>query len=149
MTQIILGPAKGAQAVLPALQRLQNEKGYLPKSELEKIAKALSVPKAKVFSLATFYQRLSLYPKGKVHIELCQGTACHVLGGLRLLEELVSRYRLRPAPFHGGFYSEDRAISIETVRCLGCCSLSPVVKIGSKIIGRVDISSLEKILHDE
>ncbi len=137
LEQFLRGLPRGPEGVLPALQYLQHQEGYIPREAIEKIAQELKVPLVQVFALATFYHRLSLFPRGKHHLEICLGTACHVQGGLKLLQEVVREFRLRPGLVPGTYFHPEKILSVETVRCLGCCSLGPVVRLDGQIQGKM------------
>ncbi len=128
---------------------IQKGYGYLPRERLEELSEKYGVPKGLLFSVVTFYHRLSLYPRGKVCVEVCLGTACHVKGGRRLEEALVRSFSLKEAELGGRFFREDHLVSVEEVRCFGCCSLAPVVRIGDEILGRVGEEELVERVERE
>ncbi len=127
--------------VTGALQELQNTFGYLPEEGLDALAEELSVPLSQLFGVATFYSFFRLNPPAKHHLQVCEGTACHVLGA----EQLSARIA-RDLKMGSEQVSEDRLFSVEKVRCLGCCSVAPVVRIDQQVFGRVRQKDLARLL---
>lgn len=117
-------------SLIEVLQDVQHEYGYLPCEVLEHVAPALSVPLSQVFSAATFYKAFSLVPQGKVVIKVCTGTACHIRGAQRLIDELTSELKI-PA----GETTPDHRFTLKTVNCLGACAMAPVMLVGKKVHG--------------
>jgi len=118
--------APRAEMLIQILQDVNSEYKYLPENALKYISERLQVPLAQVYHVATFYTAFSLTPRGKHLIRVCVGTACHARGALRVLEELERRLEIR-----AGETTEDRQFTLETVNCLGCCALAPVVVVGN------------------
>lgn len=133
-------------ATIATLQDIQREENYVPPEALAEAAMSLNVPLSQLYSVATFYSAFSLKPRGRHVINVCLGTACHVRGGTRLLEKLERDLGVSP-----GQMTRDRKYSLETVRCVGCCSLSPVVTVDGDTFGRVRQDKLPAILkrYDE
>jgi len=129
-------------AEMPILQDINREWGYLPEPILRYVAGRIKAPLSHLYRLATFYESFSLVPRGRHIVSVCTGTACHIRGAGRLLDWFESELDLAP-----GETSGDRRFSLEEVRCLGCCSLAPVVKIGDAVFGDVKPSMMEKILE--
>ena len=123
------------------MQEVQNSFGYLPEEALDGLAQALDVPLGQLFSVATFYSFFRLNPPGAHHLQVCEGTACHVLGADRLSSKLARDLKVGSEDV-----SEDRLFSLEKVRCLGCCSMAPVVRIDAQTFGRVRQQDLAKLL---
>jgi len=122
---------QASRSLILLLQRIQGHFGYLPPEGLEEVAKHLKLPVSHVYGVATFYAQFSLSPKGKHLVQVCQGTACHVQGGRAILEALARELDLRPEePPKSG-------ISVEVVRCVGCCSLAPVMVVDGVAHGRL------------
>ncbi len=121
--------ANGAERmnVLAILQDIQHEYNFLPREALELVATRLRMPVGEVYRLATFFKSFSLSPKGENVCKVCQGTACHVLGGARILEALEKKLGIR-----AGETTADGQFSLESVRCLGACALGPVVVINEQ-----------------
>ncbi|NNG17316.1 MAG: NAD(P)H-dependent oxidoreductase subunit E [Gemmatimonadales bacterium] len=118
--------------LMPVLQDINEEYRYLPGEILRYVARKLDVPLSQVFQVATFYNAFSLTPRGKHTVNVCTGTSCHVRGSARILESLEQHLGIGP-----GETTEDLQFSLETVRCLGCCALSPCVVVGEKTHARL------------
>jgi NADH:ubiquinone oxidoreductase subunit E len=128
-------------ALIRVLQSAQGLYGYLPPEVLTIISEEMKVPLSEVSGIVSFYSFFSTVPKGDHVIQVCLGTSCYVKGGQRILETLKKDHGLQP----GGITS-DRKFSLETVRCLGCCGLSPVVAVGEDIHRRVKPGNIKNIL---
>ena len=113
-------------AIISVLEDIQETEGYLPKDILEEVSKKMDVPLSQLFSMATFYSAFSLKPRGKHTLYVCLGTACHVRGGSRITQGLSKYLGIKP-----GDTTEDRNFTLETLRCIGCCSLAPVIKVNN------------------
>jgi NADH:ubiquinone oxidoreductase subunit E len=124
-----------------ALQEAQDRYGYLPEAVMADLAEALDVPLSRVYSIATFFAFFRLIPKGESHIQVCMGTACHVLGAQRIRRKLE-----RDLEVDERGVSEGGAYSVEEVRCLGCCSLAPVLRINHQTFGRVRMKDLGRLV---
>ena len=129
--------------LVPILQKVQDALGYLPKSALHKIAKFTKLTDSHVFGVASFYTQFRLQPTGKNKICICRGTACHVRGAPQILEEVERRLCIKE-----GESTPDLEYSLETVACLGCCALAPVVTINDEVHGRMTLKDVAKILPD-
>ncbi len=123
------------------LQQVQSELNYLPREALCQVAEGLGIPVSRVYSVATFYKAFSLTPRGEHQIHVCTGTACHVRGAPLMLGQLE-----RDLEIGGGETTEDLKFSLDTVRCVGCCSLAPVVRIDEDTFGNVTQRQLGRIL---
>jgi NADH-quinone oxidoreductase subunit E len=132
---------KGRESLLAVLQDIQIEYNYLPRHALILVAERLWLPVSTVYRVATFYNAFSLKPRGKHMVTVCLGTACHVKGGPRILESLERHLNIRE-----GETTPDRKFSLESVRCIGCCGLAPVITIGDDLYGKVTQAQLPKIL---
>jgi len=108
------------------------------------VAAYLDVPESRVYSVATFYQALSLVPQGKKVIKVCNGTACHLRGSPGLIKALEANLGVKC-----GQTTEDGIFSIQTVNCLGACAMAPVIMINDRVYGKVTISQIPEILEEE
>lgn len=124
------------------LQAIQRRYNYLPKPTLTYLATKIGIPYSKIYGVATFYATFSLEPRGRNIISICLGTACHVRGGERIRERLVDTLHIQD-----GQTTEDGRYTLESVRCIGCCSLGPVIKINEDMHGRIASDEVEKILN--
>ncbi|MDI6775701.1 MAG: NADH-quinone oxidoreductase subunit NuoE [Syntrophales bacterium] len=125
---IIHGYRGERRELIPLLQEIQEELGYLPREAMEEIANFLRIPKVLVWGVATFYNQFRFVPLGKYPIRVCLGTACHLAGGNLILEALERELNITV-----GGTTEDYKFSMERVACIGCCMLAPVVVIKTKI----------------
>jgi len=135
---------ESAVTLLSILQDIQAECGYLPEERLIETAKTLNIPLIDVYGVATFYSTFSLTPKGRHQVKVCLGTACHVRGSSRIRKEVERRLDIKP-----GETSEDGEFSLETVMCLGCCAIGPVVVVNDRYYGSVTTAKLESVLSAE
>jgi NADH-quinone oxidoreductase subunit E len=130
-------------AMIAILQDVQEELRYLPKEALSSISKKMEVPLTRIYEIATFYNAFSLKPRGKYVVEICLGTACHVQGGANLKDRLE-----RDLAIPSGETTPDKMFTLEEVRCLGCCSLAPVVRIGADVHPYLTQDGIPKILRN-
>ena len=121
-----------ASSLIQILLEIQSENHWLPKEALEKVSKRLQVPLTRIQHIATFYKAFSLVPKGRHEIHICMGTACHVRGAPRVLDTVQNLTGIKP-----GETDLDLKFSLETVNCLGCCALGPVMEVDGKHHGRM------------
>ena len=128
-------------SLIAILQDIQEVFNYLPKDALIFLNEAMDVPLARIYEVATFYNAFSLTPRGKYLIEVCAGTACHVTGAITLMERLERELEIKC-----GGTTKDALFTLEQVRCLGCCSLAPVVRIGGNIHAYLTQDEIPKIL---
>jgi NADH:ubiquinone oxidoreductase subunit E len=119
-------------AILAILQDIQGKEKYLPKEVLEEVSQKMHIPMTKVFRIATFYNALSIKPRGRHKIDVCLGTACHVRGGNKIIDKLS-----RDLGIQVGETTKDKRFTLESVRCVGCCSLGPVMVIDENVFGRL------------
>jgi len=124
--------------IIQAIQRCYN---YLPRPALTYLATKIGVQLSQIYGVATFYSTFSLEPRGRNIISICLGTACHVRGGERVRTKIESSLDI-----HDGETTEDQRYTLETVRCIGCCSLGPVVKINEDMHGHISSNEVDNIL---
>lgn len=130
-------------ALIPMLQQVQAEIGYLPPEVMERIAEKAGVSPARVFGVASFYSQFRLEPVGKHIVRICHGTACHVQGAVEVTEAICDELGVEE-----GGTTEDGEFTIEPVACLGCCSLAPVMMIDDDTFGRLTPDQARKIVKD-
>lgn len=135
-------PAGKREMLIPMLQAVQNAFGYLPKESLDVIGKHLGVPTAKVYGVATFYNQFRLQPVGRHTIRVCRGTACHVRGSKAILDTLSNELGVNP-----GETTADGQFTLETVACIGACSIAPVVTVDEDFHGATQPRTISKILN--
>jgi NADH-quinone oxidoreductase subunit E len=127
--------------IIPLLQEIQEEFGYLSEEQIDGVAEKVGVSASVVYGVATFYSQFRLRAPGRHMIRVCEGTACHVLGAGAVLEALKMELGIDV-----GGTTADGLFSLESVRCLGCCSLAPAVVIDEETYGRVSANKIGKIL---
>lgn len=132
-----------SENLIMILQAVQRKLNYLPEPVLNYISVKLDIPLSQIYGIATFYAMFSLEPKGRNIISVCTGTACHVRGAGRIKDELEERLGIT-----SGGTTEDMRFTLETVRCIGCCSLGPVVNINQKTFARTDSKKIVSVLED-
>ncbi len=129
------------KSLIAILQDIQAEYNYLPEESLRLVAKVLDIPLTDVVGVATFYRAFSLTPRGKHICTVCQGTACHVRGGPRILDEFERRLKIR-----AGQTTKDGQFTLETVACLGCCAIGPVVVVDRDYHAHTTVRNVGPIL---
>ncbi len=139
--QIINKHRGEASSLIQVLLEIQAENHWLPRESLERVGERLAVPLSRIRHIATFYKAFSLVPKGRHEVHICMGTACHVRGALRVLDTLQNLTGLMP-----GETDMDMKFSLETVNCLGCCALGPVMEIDKKTYGKLSPVRTAEIL---
>ncbi len=130
-------------ALIPLLQEIQAAYGYVPQESVDLIAEELSIYPVRIYEVLTFYTQFYLRPRGKYTIKVCQGTACHVMGGKEILDYLSNKLGIVK-----GETTKDGLFSLERVACLGCCGIAPVVVVGDIFYGRITIKKIDKILDE-
>ncbi|MFH2063965.1 MAG: NADH-quinone oxidoreductase subunit NuoE [Pseudomonadota bacterium] len=123
------------------LQAIQKRYNYLPRPALLYLAEKIGVPFSKIYGVCTFYSTFSLEPRGRNIISICLGTACHVRGGERVRERIQEILKIGD-----GQTTEDMRYTLESVRCIGCCSLGPVIKINEDMYGRITSDEVKNTL---
>jgi len=124
------------------LQAIQRRYNYLPQATLKYLAEKIDVPYSQIYGVGTFYATFSLEPKGRNIISICLGTACHVRGGERVRERIEDTLNL-----NGKKTTDDMRFTLEGVRCIGCCSLGPVMKVNEDVHGRIGADEVKKVLE--
>jgi NADH:ubiquinone oxidoreductase subunit E len=133
--------------VMSTLEAIQEAEGYMPKSTLVYVSEKMGVPLSQLYSVITFYAAFSLKPRGKHIITLCEGTSCHVGGEPRLRAALLDLLKIKAEDAQEkSITTGDRLFTIETARCLGCCSLAPVMVVDGNIYGYLTPQKLPEIL---
>jgi NADH-quinone oxidoreductase subunit E len=123
------------------LQDLQEEHRHLPQDVLRYVADAICVPVGRLYHIGTFFKAFSLKPRGKHVLEVCMGTACHVKGAPRILDAFA-----RELEVPEGGTTKDGRFTLEPVRCLGCCAIAPVVKVGQELHGELQAAKAKSVL---
>jgi len=139
--QIIDRQGGAASSLIQILLEIQREHNWLPGQALARVSERLNVPQSQIQHIATFYKAFSLVPKGRHQVHICMGTACHVRGAGRVLDKVQDVTGLGP-----GETDLDLNFSVETVNCLGCCALGPVVEIDGKMHGKLSPAETSNVL---
>jgi NADH-quinone oxidoreductase subunit E len=139
--RIVLRYAREKRFSLAIMQDIQQEFNYIPRQAMRAVSKHLGIHMSKLYGMATFYKALSLKPKGKYAIKVCDGTACHIRSSLAVLGELKDMLNIRE-----GEVTSDNLFSIETVNCLGACALAPVMLINGEYHGKLKPKGIGAIL---
>jgi NADH-quinone oxidoreductase subunit E len=127
----ILASFKGKRyELVPILQEVQDNLGYLPEKAMLDIARFVGVPESHVYSVASFYAQFRLLPLGRKRVAVCRGTACHIRGAPQILSTIVKTIDLKE-----GETSDDLEYTLETVACIGCCALAPCIRINREVSG--------------
>jgi len=139
----VLSPYKGrGDALIPILQNVQEELGYLPDEAMLEIARTTGLPESRVYAVASFYAQFRFTPRGRHTIMVCRGTACHVRGAEKILEETE-----RTLGIAEGETTEDEEYTLETVACIGCCALAPCVMIDEDVEAKLTPKMVSKIIN--
>jgi NADH:ubiquinone oxidoreductase subunit E len=125
-----------------ALQQIQENDGYLQEEVLRRLSKNLNISLAEIYSVASFYKMFHFKPRGRKIVRVCLGTACYVRGSKKILTTLEEEFGIK-----NGETTEDLAMTLETVGCIGCCGLAPVTMINEEIIGEIGTKKLEGIVN--
>jgi NADH:ubiquinone oxidoreductase subunit E len=125
------------------LHEIQNRFRYLPEMELRYVSKRTGIPMTQIYSIANFYNRFSLEPRGRNEVCVCQGTACHVKGSGQLMKELERNLEVK-----AGESTDDMQFSVSEVRCVGACSLAPVLVVNEDTHGKVIPKRVSEILDN-
>ena len=129
--------------LIPLLQNLQDAYGYLPKNVIERLAQRMGIFVSQIMGVITFYSQFRLEPSGKNTIKVCFGTACHVNGAENIAEAIC-----RELGIELGATTEDKLFTVESVACLGCCSLAPVIMINTETYGRLTPDTGRNVIRD-
>ena len=129
------------EQLIPILQAVQERFGYLSRDAMIDVGQRLGLPVSKVYGVATFYNQFRFQPKGKVHCQVCRGTACHVKGSAAVLDALCQTLKIQP-----GQTTRDGNFSIEVVACIGACGLAPVVAVNGEFHAGVTPDDVRKII---
>lgn len=140
----VMAPYRGQKgATIPALQKVQEKLGYLPEEAISEIAKFLGLSRNEVYGVATFYAQFRFERQGEHAVRVCQGTACHVRGGKRILDTAIEESGVKP-----GETSPDYKVSLETVACFGACALAPVMVVDNTVYGKMTTAKARQVLDN-
>ncbi len=133
----------GQDSLIPILQEIQEQEGFLSEEAVMRVGAQLGIPASRVYGVATFYNQFRFEPRGRYHIQVCRGTACHVLGSATVMERLEKILRIK-----AGMTTRDGLFSLEVVACIGACGLAPVIAVNGTFHARVSADSLESIMDE-
>jgi NADH-quinone oxidoreductase subunit E len=141
--QIIESHGGEASSLIQVLLEIQGENRWLPREALKRVSDRLQVPLSRIQHIATFYKTFSLSPRGRHEVHICMGTACHVRGATRVLDAVQDLMGIGP-----GDTDLNLRFTLETVNCLGCCALGPVMKINGKTYGKLSPAEAAEVLKN-
>ncbi len=133
----------GPDSLIPILQKIQDSEGFLSRQAVVQVGKKLEIPASKIYGVATFYNQFRFEALGKYHIQVCRGTACHVLGSATVLQEMEKILKIK-----AGQTTRDGMFSMEVVACIGACGLAPVICINGEFHAKVTKESLQGIIDE-
>ena len=128
--------------LIPLLQQIQGRYGYVPREAVDLIAREFAIPPVDIYGVLTFYAQFYLTPRGKYTVRVCQGTACYIMGGKEILHHVKGSLKVSVDET-----TDDGLFTLETVACLGCCGLAPVVAIGEKLHGKSTIGKATELVE--
>ena len=131
------------ESLIPVLQKVQEELGYLPEEAVSEIAHFLDLSKSEIYGVASFYAQFRFERQGKNTVKVCQGTACHVRGGRRIMESVIQQLGIKP-----GGTTEDYGFSLERGACFGSCALAPVMVVDKTVYGRMSTTKVKQALAE-
>lgn len=133
----------GSDSLIPILQKIQEEEGFLSRQAVIEVGKTLDIPASKIYGVATFYNQFRFEPQGRYHVQVCRGTACHVLGSATVLQELEKMLKIK-----AGQTTRDGLFSMEVVACIGACGLAPVICVNGEFHAKVTRDELRGIIDE-
>lgn len=134
-------PGAKRDSLIPLLQEVQQQHGYLSREAVVQIGQHLRLPASKIYGVATFYNQFRFQPQGKFHVQVCRGTACHVKGSAAILEAIKRELKVE-----AGQTTRDGLFSLEVVACIGACGLAPVIAVNGEFHASVTTQKVSKIL---
>ncbi len=132
----------GRDALIPILQAVQERQGYLSREAMTEIGRHLHLPVSKIYGVATFYNQFRFRPRGRYHIQVCRGTACHVKGSARVLDAVRQALKVEP-----GQTTRDGLFSLEVVACIGACGLAPVICVNGEFHAGMTTEKVNKLIR--
>jgi NADH-quinone oxidoreductase subunit E len=135
-------PGSQREVLIPVLQDVQDEIGYLSREAVVAVGRHLNLPTSKIYGVATFYNQFRFQPQGRYHVQVCRGTACHVKGSVSVLEAVKQALGIGP-----GQTSRSGMFSLEVVACIGACGLAPVICVNGEFFAKVTPDSVRDIIR--
>lgn len=133
----------GSESLLPLLQDIQDEYGYLNEEAIIRVGQYLNLPASKVYGIATFFDQFRFITRGRYHIRVCRGTACHMNGSMQVLKEIEKALKIKE-----GQTTRDGFFSLEAISCMGACSNGPVININGEFINTVAVTDISALLNN-
>jgi len=130
------------ESLIPIFQKIQEKLGYISEEASSQVAEYLRISESEIFGVASFYTGIHLTPRGKYSVKVCEGTACHVRGGERILDEVERKLSIKHDEI-----TEDGKFSLERVACFGSCALAPVMVVNKDVYGHMTVSRVAEILR--
>ncbi|MEW6214753.1 MAG: NADH-quinone oxidoreductase subunit NuoE [Nitrospirota bacterium] len=143
LAEILASYRGGRGELIPILQEVQNNLGYLSEKVMLDIAKFIGIPESQVYSVASFYAQFRLMPLGRKRITVCRGTACHIRGAPHILDTIEKRVGIKE-----GETTSDLEYTLETVACIGCCALAPCIRINVDVYGEMTLKKAKELFPD-
>lgn len=140
--EVLTGGQKKRGLLIHAFQEIQKEYNYLPEEALKALSRKLKIPLSDVYSTASFYKHFYFKPRGKNILCVCMGTACHVRGAGKILDSLTERLGIGE-----GETTPDMSVTLETVGCVGCCGLAPVITVNEEVVGEVTPKKVSGVME--
>jgi len=128
------------EELIPILQKVQEEFGYIPEEKMLDIARFIRIPESKVYGTATFYAQFRFTPIGENRVMVCRGTACHVKGAPQILDSIERKLKIKE-----GETTPDGKYSLESVACIGCCSLAPCIMVNKKVEAKMSPKKVDEL----
>jgi NADH-quinone oxidoreductase subunit E len=141
INEVLREEQKKKGLLIHAFQEIQREHNYLPEEELLELSRNLDIPLSYVYSTASFYKHFYFKPRGKNIVCVCTGTACHVRGAAKVLDRLEEEFGVTE-----GETTADMSMTLETVGCVGCCGLAPVVTVNEEVVGDVGEDKIDEVI---
>lgn len=139
--EVLTDVEKKRGILIHAFQSIQKEYNYLPEDVIKDLSVKLDIPLSEVYSTASFYKHFYFKPRGKNIVCVCVGTACHVRGASKVLEKIEENFGIKE-----GETTEDMSLTLETVGCVGCCGLAPVVTVNEDVVGDLNPKKVKEII---
>ena len=139
--EVLTDVEKKRGILIHAFQSIQKEHNYLPEDVLNALSRKLDIPLAEVYSTASFYKHFYFKPRGKNIVCVCVGTACHVRGASKVLDKIEESFGIKE-----GETTPDMSLTLETVGCVGCCGLAPVVTVNEDVVGDLNPKKVKEII---
>lgn len=141
VSDVLTDEQKRRAVLIHALHKMQKENNYLPEDKLRELSEELDIPLSSVYSTASFYKQFYFKPRGKNIVCVCVGTACHVRGAQDVVHKLEDELGIK-----AGETTADMSVTLETVGCVGCCGLAPVLVVNEEIVGELTMVKTEGII---